>query len=63
MKSIYTVQVMYALLIPLQIFSALKFQNNEVVFGWIIVFGVMVAEIVGIKYWIKAQTEEIQQRL
>lgn len=57
LKSLWIVQVLYALLIPAQIFSALKFQAGEYMYAWIIIASIMIMEMIGIKYWIIAQTE------
>lgn len=60
-KSLLIVQSLYALLIPAQIFSALKFQAGETTTAWLIIIIIMVMETYGIKYWIIAQTENIQK--
>lgn len=58
-KSLWIVQILYAFLIPAQIFSALKFQAGDTAVAWIIVFSIMVMEVLGIKYWIVAQSEHL----
>jgi hypothetical protein len=59
-KYLFYVQILYALLIPAQIFAALKFQIGEYTTAWVIIIGIMGMEAVGIKYWIIAQSHDLQ---
>jgi len=61
-KSLWIVQILYAFLVPAQIFSALKFQSGEIIFAWGIVCSIMIMEIFGIKYWIIAQSENLNNK-
>ena len=56
-KHLIFVQILYALLIPFQIYSALLIQDKEYIVAGIIILCTMVMEIFGIKYWIQAQAE------
>jgi len=57
LKPLWIVQLLYALLIPAQIFAALKFSSGSNIEAWIIIIIIMCMEMIGIKYWIIAQTE------
>lgn len=56
-KSLVYVQILYALLIPFQIYSALLLEDGNYLLAIIIIICTMIMEIFGIQYWIKAQAE------
>ena len=53
------VQILYSLLIPFQIYSALLIQDKEYFIAGIIILCTMAMEIAGIRYWIQAQAEAL----
>lgn len=58
-KSIYIVQFCYNFLIPLQILVALWVDAGKYVESALLICLLMLLESIGIKYWILAQTENL----
>lgn len=54
------VQLLYALLIPAQIFAALMIERKAYKNATILIVVIMVMEALGIQYWILAQSEAIK---
>jgi len=54
------VQVLYAFLIPAQIFAALMIERKAYKNATALIIAIMIMEAIGIQYWILAQTEAIK---